>query len=91
MRILTVLEESSDRRAARDFLETVTDLARMPDTEIVVRRGDFAEHLAQAPQADLSIFGLGGEPDFAFMREMTSTTHSSCLFVRDSGQESALA
>jgi uncharacterized membrane protein len=91
MRLLTVVDDPSDRRAARDFLETVTDLARMPDTEVMVRAGNFEENVEQAPQADLSLFGLAQELDFAFMRQMTDTTHSSCLFVRDSGQESALA
>jgi hypothetical protein len=91
MRLLTVVEEPGERDAARGFLETVTDLARMPDTEVVVHAGAFQAHVSRAPQADLSIFGLAREPDFAFMRQMTDTTHSSCLFVRDSGQESALA
>jgi solute carrier family 12 sodium/potassium/chloride transporter 2 len=91
MRLLTVVEEPAEREPAQNFLETVTDLARMPDTEVMVKVGDFQEHVLQAPQADLSLFGLAREPDFAFMRQMTDTTHSSCLFVRDSGQESALA
>jgi len=91
MRLLTVVEDSAERRAARDFLETVTDLARMPDTEVMVKARNFQTHVSQAPQADLSMFGLAQEPDFAFMRQMMETTHSSCLFVRDSGQESALA
>mgnify|MGYP006288783223 CR=1 FL=1 len=91
MRILTVVEDPSEQSAAREFLETVTDLARMPDTEVLIRQGRFHQHVSQAPQADLSIFGLARQPDFAFMREMTTTTRSTCLFVRDSGQESVLA
>jgi hypothetical protein len=91
MRILTVVSDPAEREAARDFLETVTDLARMPETEVIVEAGSFDEHVSKAPQADLSIFGLARELDFAFMRRMTTATHSSCLFVRDSGQESALA
>ena len=91
MRLLTVVEEPAEREPAQNFLETVTDLARMPDTEVMVKVGDFQEHVLRASQADLSLFGLAREPDFAFMRQMTDTTHSSCLFVRDSGQESALA
>jgi solute carrier family 12 sodium/potassium/chloride transporter 2 len=91
MRLLTVVEEPAEREPAHRFLETVTDLARMPDTEVMVNVGNFQEHVLRAPQADLSFFGLAREPDFAFMRQMMDTTHSSCLFVRDSGQESALA
>ena len=91
MRILTVVQDASEQEAARDFLETVTDVARMPDTDVIVEVGEFDRHVSQAPQSDLSIFGLAREPDFAFMRRMPSATHSSCLFIRDSGQESALA
>jgi amino acid transporter len=91
MRLLTVVEDPAERDAARRFLETVTDLARMPDTEVMVKAGAFEEHVSKAPQADLSIFGLAREPDFGFMRQMRDTTHSSCLVIRDSGQESALA
>jgi hypothetical protein len=91
MRILTVVQDPSEQAAARDFLETVTDVARMPDTDVIVEVGEFDRHVSQAPQSDLSIFGMAREPDFAFMRRMPSATHSSCLFIRDSGQESALA
>jgi hypothetical protein len=91
MRLLTVVEDPSERDAARRFLKTVTDLARMPDTEVMVKAGAFEEHVSKAPQADLSIFGLARNPDFGFMRQMRDTTHSSCLVIRDSGQESALA
>ncbi len=51
----------------------------------------FANYLVHAPQADVSIFGLGPRPDFAFMRRMVTETRSTCLFARDSGRESALA
>lgn len=91
MRLLTVVDDPSDREDARAFMERVTDLARMPETEIFVDDGAFKEIVPTAPQADLNIFGLTPDPDFEFMRTMVDRTRSSCLFVRDSGQESALA
>jgi hypothetical protein len=39
----------------------------------------------------MNIFGLADELPFAFMREAPELTNTSCLFVKDSGQESALA
>ena len=91
MRLLTVVEDPDERTAARDFMERVTDLARMPDTEVVVRDGAFEDAVPSAPQADLNLFGLTKDPDFDFMRSMVRATRSSCLYVRDSGQENALA
>ncbi len=53
--------------------------------------GDFSSAVAEMPGADVSIFGLSSEPDVGFIETMVARTGSSCLFVRDSGQESALA
>ena len=91
MRLLTVIDDPSERENARAFMETVTDLARMPGADIVVKQGAFEDAVPDAPQADLNMFGLTPEPDFDFMRSMVDQTRSSCLFVADSGQESALA
>jgi hypothetical protein len=44
-----------------------------------------------APAADINIFGLADELPFTFMCKAAELTKSSCLFVKDSGQESALA
>ncbi len=49
------------------------------------------EVIGDAPRADVSIFGLPDTPNFNYMREVTELSNSSCLFVRDSGQESAIA
>jgi hypothetical protein len=51
----------------------------------------FNEYLHTAPQADLNIFGLQPAPDFDTIRSLVDTTDSTCMFVRDSGRESALA
>lgn len=91
MRLLTVVENREDAEAAEEFLETIVDLARMPDAEVIVQTGTFDTYLSRAPQADVNIFGLMRPPDFDWMRHMVETTRSSCLFARDSGRESALA
>jgi len=91
LRLLMVVDDEDDTEQARDFLETLTDLGRIPDTDIVVQSGGFRAAVRQAPQSDLSIFGLDPNIDFTFSRGLVDTTQSSCLFVRDSGLESALA
>jgi hypothetical protein len=63
----------------------------IPDTGVVVAQGRFFDFLPRAPQADLNLFGLVPDPDFDFGRRMVHETHATCLFIRDSGHESALA
>ncbi|MEO0559870.1 MAG: amino acid permease [Bacteroidota bacterium] len=90
-RLITVIEDEREVERARDFMVRLTDLARIPETEVVVASGGFNDFLPKAPQADLNIFGLVPNPNFGFVRRMVTCTNSTCLFVRDSGHESALA
>jgi len=48
------------------------------------------DSLQKAPKADINIFGLADTLYFDFLREAPELTNSSCLFIRDSGKESAL-
>ena len=91
IRLITVVPSLEEKGAARTFLEQLVDLGRFQDTSVFVGAGDFAQFLAEAPQADLNLFGLLPDPDYDFIRRMTEVTRSTCLFVRDSGHESALA
>jgi hypothetical protein len=58
--------------------------------EIVVEVLSFSDALTTAPPADLEIFSLPQDPDFKQIRETIEKTRTSCLFCRDSEQESAL-
>lgn len=91
IRILTAVEDEADTRAARAYLEDVVELARLPRSRVSVRAGSFENALRDAPQADVNVFGLPDPPDFAFVRRMVAETSSTCLFVRDSGDENVLA
>ncbi|MFW6084188.1 MAG: amino acid permease [Gemmatimonadota bacterium] len=91
LRLVMVVGEPAQRASARAFLEDLVRLARVHDAEIVVEAGDFDGYVGLAPEADVSVFGLTGEPRVDFLRAMVARTGSSCLFVRDSGEESALA
>ena len=77
---------------ARSFIKELITLTRLPGkTESIVLTTGFEDALLQASSADLSIFGLPLEPDLAFAKKITTLTNASCVFVRDSGDESALA
>ncbi len=91
IRLITVVRDLDEKGAARAFLEQLVDLGRFQDTSVVVSASDFSQFAERAPQADLNLFGLLSDPDFDFARRMVEATRSTCLFVRDSGRESALA
>lgn len=94
LNLLTVVpsEDSEEGATAVEFLNRIAELARLPGcTRKRVLVGSFDEAVRSAPQADISIMGLQENPDFDFMVNMVEKTGSSCLFVADSGRESARA
>lgn len=83
---------SQTKPKAEHFLSKLVSLARLPkETEIAVSVCSFESALEQAPPADLTIFGLSREPDLAFVQKVAQQVDGSSVFVRDSGDESALA
>lgn len=91
IRLITVVQEEKERAPAQHFLERLIELARLPGTEPVTVAAPFRDYVPTAPSADINIFGLRTDADFDFMRALVRATRSSALFVRDSGEESALA
>jgi hypothetical protein len=89
--LITVVSEESNKEAAESYLAQLIDLGRMPKgTRIVVGVGDYDQFLAAAPDADLNMFGLQMRVDVALMQHLMAVTGTTCVFVRDSGTESAL-
>jgi len=92
--LITVADEGASEKQSRDFLERLSDQARLPSrSHFHVLSGSFKEALQTAPRADVNIFGLslmGGELPLDFVRDVSNSVRSSCVFVIDSGQESAL-
>lgn len=81
-------EEEQGRR----FLHQLVQLARLPEkTAVYVYTDPFTEALRAAPSADLSIFGLSPQSNLTFSLEIIKIVDGSCVFLRDSGEESALA
>ncbi len=93
LNLITVVPNEEQVAEAMGFLETLCDLTRIPTcADRIVLVGSFDDCIERAPQCDLDLFGMHHENvDFAFMERMVEVTQSSCLFVADSGHESALA
>lgn len=90
--LITIVSDPAEQENGERFLSELVSLGRMPrDTRRIVACGTLYEYLPQAPQADLNIFGMQNEMKLAFMLKMVRETDASCIFVRDSGEESALA
>ncbi len=91
IRLITVINDPKEEANAREFLQSLINLARLPQTLTEVRVGTFKSIVETAPTADLNIFGMEENLSFHFVKEMVEKTNSSCLFVKDSGHESILA
>jgi len=90
--VCLAIAEDQDPEPAETFLRELADLARLPKNTIVtVVQAPFAEALHQVRRADLAIFGLPNPAQLTFCQEIVAMVDGSCLFVRDSGEESALA
>ncbi|MBU1096159.1 MAG: Na-K-Cl cotransporter [Bacteroidetes bacterium] len=90
--LVTVANDKTDEIRLHKFLNKLSDRTRLPSyTEFHVLKGPFNDAIKNAPKADINIFGLGENINFNFMRSTPETIISSCLFVKDSGHENALA
>jgi amino acid transporter len=89
--LLTVVSEAEERENAERYLQQLMDLGRMPrGTRPIVAVSTLDDFVTQAPVADLNIFGLQRSVNLAFIRRLMAQIDASCIFVRDSGRESAL-
>ncbi|WP_372975734.1 amino acid permease, partial [Muriicola sp.] len=91
IRLITVIDDPAEEENAKQFLDSLINLSRLPKTLTEVYIGKFKEIAENAPSADLNIFGMEENLSFHFVKEMVFKTNSSCLFVKDSGHESILA
>ena len=92
LNLITVVSCTEEVKIAQQYIEELRDLCRIPNqAKTFVLVGDFASCIAQAPQSDMDLIGLPREPNFDFICHMVELTGSSCLFFRDSGNESAIA
>lgn len=91
IRLITIIEDETEYIKARYFLQTLTDLARLPIDERIVLVGKFNEKLQDAPMADINIFGLFAGSDLEKYKQMSLDMSTTCLFTRNSGYENVFA
>jgi len=88
--LVTMVSDEDEYREQADFFHQVKEAARMPaGTTVNVIQGKFPEDLDMFPRCDIAICGLGDEISLDFVRRISEYSQVSCLFVRDSGEESA--
>ena len=92
IRLLCACDKEENVAAAEAYLNQLIEDARLvPYCTTWVQPGDFMEQIKVAPSADLNVFGLPNEINNEYLVKLVRKTEHSCLFVRDSGYESALA
>ncbi len=92
LHLITTVRDEADAPEAREFLRRISELARLPSK--VVREamvGTFEECMVRATSSDLTILGIAPQPDHERLQTLVELSRSSCVFVRDSGRESARA
>ena len=88
MSLVTCVPETNG--SARAFLDDVARTARV-DCERTVLTGPFMEQLRARRPADLHVFGLPPSPDRERLIALAAVAGGACLWVMDSGKESAFA
>ncbi len=92
LRIVQVVAEEAEIPAARDYLQRLKTLMRLPaDIDIHIMIGGFRSVLPRIPPADINIFGMPRVPDLELIRTLSTTLKTTVLFLRDSEHESAAA
>jgi len=92
LELATFARSETDQAEAAGFLEAVRDMARLPRTATLeVYAGQESEALTAAPPVDLTIVGFKAKPELQWAESTMWTARGSCLFVVDSGRETALA
>ena len=87
LRLVAEVSEARRKEAAQDFLRLLSQTARIPDASTAAVAGHSDE---AAPSADLHIFPMPDPVDFSQLRQRSRDFKAACIFVLDSGQESAL-
>ncbi|MFC1671400.1 amino acid permease [Spirochaetota bacterium] len=89
IRLLSAITREEERSKVLSELNSIVEYGRLNRrTEVEVLTDSFIDVLADAPQADLNIFGMSGELSCNKMHDIVSRMNTSCLFIMDSGYES---
>lgn len=86
------VENKKEKKKAEEFLKRIIHLARLPVTNSgVVLAKNTKEAVSNVHQADLNMFSITDKLKVSEIWEIRDASHSTCLFTRDGGTESAIA
>jgi amino acid transporter len=91
LRVIARVDNDQQRPRARAYVDGLLDLARLPHARGMVTKLEPPIKHGAAPEADLHLLWLGEQPDYGRMVTIRENLAGSCLFIRGSGHESALA
>ena len=92
LNLITVVQNEDDVAEAHHHIEEIRDLCRIQaSARTMAYVGSFHDAIHRAPQADLHVVGLPSSDPMASALSIVRDSRASCLFVVDSGLESALA
>lgn len=92
LRLVTAVPEAEQAEDALLYLRELVDVARLQrDAECRAEVGTFEEVMKRLSASDLNILGLQHPPDFTGVHETVGLARCTCLFVLDSGRESAMS
>lgn len=89
--LVSMVSEISEKSIKESSLDSIIKRGRLPrDTTTTVLIGKFPNFPQRdIPYADLNIFGtVTNEAKLSYARELWEMCNTSCLFIKDSGQES---
>lgn len=87
--LTALLSGSGEEQEALDFLEALTELARIPNVEY--RLASSKEELESgSTEPSITLYGMREDPDFEELRSKIKSAGAPCLFAMDSGWENAL-
>ena len=92
--LMMAVSKQQDVELASAMLHELVDLVRFPEesTRCTVVVGGLEEACSHGLRRSITIFGMpNNDPDVALMEKFVGLAGSTCLFVRDSGAESARA
>ena len=89
--IITVTSREEYVEVARENLTEIASLARLKGAEIKVFKGQFTDVIENIEGVNLNIMGFNDGLTIESIDNISNKLKSSCLFVLDSGTESAFA
>ena len=92
IRLVQAVDKEEERQEAFQYLSKLKEIMRLPESvEIDICVGEFLSAVAQAPMADLNIFGMQENIDILNIKQVAAKLPTATLFIKDSKYESALA